>query len=223
LLAQAFSKIEDEFPVSTRTLLENLQRSGQDKVEHEFRRAGMTRLLPELLANYVNGGFKPGTEGGAGSGAALDAGKFQLNPKQQEVGGWVETRRWLLCFRGSQSEMPAVQTALQPLLLCRLLAVPHPPLPKQASSLYPFPPSPTSPTHMSSPHPQVVSNLLRIKTVVKEHMMVSDEKRTNEFLGAASRGNTQRVRAMLQQQFNPDAADYDGGWASQFAVATCFL
>jgi hypothetical protein len=65
----------------------------------------------------------------------------------------------------------------------------------------------------------VVSNLLRIKTVVKEHMIVSDEKRTNHFLGAASRGNTQRVKAMLQQQFNPDAADYDCEWASQFCGA----
>ncbi len=58
---------------------------------------------------------------------------------------------------------------------------------------------------------QVVSNLLRIRNVVKEQMMVSDEKRTNEFLGAASRGDTARVRAMLQQQFSPNAADYDGG------------
>jgi hypothetical protein len=103
LLAQAFSKIEDEFPVSTRTLLENLQRSGQEKAEHEFRRAGMGRLLPELLANSAISGFKPGTEGGAGSGAALDAnGKSKLNPKQQEVGGgWVEGRRWLFCFQSS--------------------------------------------------------------------------------------------------------------------------
>jgi hypothetical protein len=55
-------------------------------------------------------------------------------------------------------------------------------------------------------------------------MMVSDEKRTNEFLGAASRGDTARVRAMLQQQFNPNAADYDGGrrGRARRLLATCW-
>jgi hypothetical protein len=58
---------------------------------------------------------------------------------------------------------------------------------------------------------QVVRSLVRIKQVVQQHLAVADEKRTNEFLGAASRRDTQRIRAMLQQHFDPDAADYDGG------------
>jgi hypothetical protein len=52
---------------------------------------------------------------------------------------------------------------------------------------------------------------VRIRQVVQQHLTVADEKRTNEFLSAASRGDMQRVRAMLQQHFDPDAADYDGG------------
>ena len=56
----------------------------------------------------------------------------------------------------------------------------------------------------------MVRSLVTIRQVVQQHLTVADEKRTNEFLGAASRGDTARVRAMLQQQFDPDAADYDG-------------
>ncbi len=41
----------------------------------------------------------------------------------------------------------------------------------------------------------------------------ADEKRTEEFLGAASRGDGERLRAMLQQRMRPDTADYDGGSA----------
>ena len=73
---------------------------------------------------------------------------------------------------------------------------------------------------MQSPPAQVVKSLVRIRQVVQQHLTVADEKRTNEFLSAASRGDMQRVRAMLQQHFDPDAADYDGG-LSAFRSTIC--
>lgn len=57
---------------------------------------------------------------------------------------------------------------------------------------------------------QIVGNLLRVHQVVQQHMEQSEERRTNEFLGAASRGDVRGVRRLLQQHINPDAADYDG-------------
>ncbi len=54
-------------------------------MENEFKRAGMGRLLPELLASYANSGFRPGSEGGGSSDTLTVDSKMQLNPKQQEV------------------------------------------------------------------------------------------------------------------------------------------
>ena len=40
---------------------------------------------------------------------------------------------------------------------------------------------------------QVLSNLVRVRTLVARHISRQDEARTNEFLYAASRGDTDRV------------------------------
>ena len=47
----------------------------------------------------------------------------------------------------------------------------------------------------------------------------TDERRTSEFLSAASRGDATTVRLMLNQNFNANAADYDGRTALMLASA----
>jgi hypothetical protein len=56
-----------------------------------------------------------------------------------------------------------------------------------------------------------MSNLLRVKQVVQQRIKRLGAARTGEFLSAAAHGDTQRVRAMLEQHLSPDVADYDGG------------
>ena len=46
---------------------------------------------------------------------------------------------------------------------------------------------------------QVVSNLVRVRSLVARHIARQDEARTNEFLYAASRGDTDRVLQVGQQ------------------------
>ncbi len=57
---------------------------------------------------------------------------------------------------------------------------------------------------------QVVSNLLQVKQVVQQQMERLSAQRTGDLLSAAARGDTLRVRTMLEQRMLPDAKDYDG-------------
>eukprot|EP00884_Botryococcus_braunii_P021334 jgi/Botrbrau1/7885/Bobra.9_2s0059.2 len=66
---------------------------------------------------------------------------------------------------------------------------------------------------------RTLGNLLRIRALVTSMVAKQDEKRTEEFLSAAARGDTSKVRAMLQQGFAPDSADYDGRTALMLAAA----
>lgn len=79
--------------MSCEVLLDNLQRAAQHKVEQEFRRAGMSALLPELLAGTAAGaagvpdmGLHRASGSGAGGSTVTRAVQAALNPKQKEVG-----------------------------------------------------------------------------------------------------------------------------------------
>ncbi|KAF6256108.1 hypothetical protein COO60DRAFT_1702472 [Scenedesmus sp. NREL 46B-D3] len=63
----------------------------------------------------------------------------------------------------------------------------------------------------------VLSNLVRVMAVINQHMAKQEEDRTTEFLYAATRGDSMRLRGMLQQGFSPDSADYDGRTALMLA------
>lgn len=76
-----------------------------------------------------------------------------------------------------------------------------------------------NPTTMSAVQERALSDLLRIRALATTVLAKSDERRTQAFLGAASRGDTTTVRAMLQQRFDPDSADYDGRSALALAAA----
>lgn len=51
---------------------------------------------------------------------------------------------------------------------------------------------------------QVASNLLRVRTLVAQHISKQDETRTNEFLYAASRGHSDRV--LQVNRFKPQVS-----------------
>ncbi len=78
-LVQAVAQIGDDFPVSTRMLLENLQRAAQQRVDSEFARAGLSHLLtPELLQAFQGAAL-------AGHGSGSGAGEPALAPRQVRV------------------------------------------------------------------------------------------------------------------------------------------
>jgi ankyrin repeat protein/CRP-like cAMP-binding protein len=78
----------------------------------------------------------------------------------------------------------------------------------------------SGPTAAMSPvQERALSDLLRVRALATTVLAKSDERRTQAFLGAASRGDTTTVRAMLQQRFDPDSADYDARSALALAAA----
>jgi hypothetical protein len=84
-LLQAFAQIGEDFPVSTRMLLENLQRAAQQKVDGEFARAGLSHLLtPELLQAFQAAALAGG--GGGGGGGRGGGGSGQPAPAPRQVG-----------------------------------------------------------------------------------------------------------------------------------------
>jgi hypothetical protein len=64
-----------------------------------------------------------------------------------------------------------------------------------------------------------MGNLQRVRALVKQHVASSNEARTGQFLSAAARGETDRIKLMLQQGFQPDTADYDNRTALMLAAA----
>ena len=82
---QAFDKIEADFPVSVRAMLENLQCMARERSEGEFKRAGMGKLLASIL----EGGGEANALAGEGGAFGMQPGQSVLNPKQQEVRGYT--------------------------------------------------------------------------------------------------------------------------------------
>jgi hypothetical protein len=72
---QAFSRLAQDFPVSSRMMLENLQRAAQQRVDGEFARAGMSHMLtPELLQAFLSSQARaPGSSGGGAAGPEVFA------------------------------------------------------------------------------------------------------------------------------------------------------
>ena len=67
---------------------------------------------------------------------------------------------------------------------------------------------------------QVVSNLVRVRTLVARHIARQDEARTNEFLYAASRGDTDRV---LQVRFLSSFQAHRGAKPTAATVTVCLM
>lgn len=66
------------------------------------------------------------------------------------------------------------------------------------------------PPPLTARQQQAVASLMRVQGLVEHCVAKHDEDRVMEFLFAASRGNTQRLRDFLDQGFDADSADYDG-------------
>jgi hypothetical protein len=135
--------------------------------------------------------------------ATTMSGAGALAPHQKRVRRrlWAQSG-WRAC--SDACRRPAAQWSA-----CRLEA--------PAAGMQSHPPSrPPSHPPAAAPRcacPQVMSNLLRVKQVVQQRIKRLGAARTGEFLSAAAHGDTQRVRAMLEQHLSPDVADYDGGHA----------
>lgn len=48
-LLQAFAQLQEDFPVSCRAVLDNLQRGAQQRAEQELAQAGLAHLLADDL------------------------------------------------------------------------------------------------------------------------------------------------------------------------------
>jgi len=72
---------------------------------------------------------------------------------------------------------------------------------------------------LSASQERALADSLRIKALASSALARTDERRTSEFLSAASRGDSTTVRLMLNQNFNPNAPDYDGRTALMLASA----
>jgi ankyrin repeat protein len=66
---------------------------------------------------------------------------------------------------------------------------------------------------------RALGDALRVKALAAAALARADERRTQEFLSAASRGDATVVRLMLQQGMSPDSCDYDGRVALELAAA----
>ena len=72
---------------------------------------------------------------------------------------------------------------------------------------------------LSASQERALADSLRIKALASSALARTDERRTSEFLSASSRGDATTVRLMLNQNFNANAADYDGRTALMLASA----
>lgn len=72
---------------------------------------------------------------------------------------------------------------------------------------------------LSASQERTLADSLRIKALASSALARTDERRTSEFFSAASRGDATTVRLMLNQNFNANAADYDGRNALMLAIA----
>ena len=72
---------------------------------------------------------------------------------------------------------------------------------------------------MTAVQERVLADMLRVRALAASTLARSDERRTLEFLSAASRGDISTLRVMIQQGFNANAADYDGRTALMLAAA----
>jgi CRP-like cAMP-binding protein len=72
---------------------------------------------------------------------------------------------------------------------------------------------------LSASQERALADSLRIKALASSALARTDERRTSEFLSAASRGDATTVRLMLNQNFNANTADYDGRTALMLASA----
>jgi len=150
----AWDRISVEFPLGTRTVLDNLRGRAQEMVDGEFRGAAGRALLVAAPPGIAHA--QASAEAGRGGGAMTGTG-------------------------GAGNSVGAGA--------------------------------------MSALQERVLSDLLRVRALAATVLAKSDERRTQAFLGAASRGDLTTVRTMLQQGFDVDSVDYDGRCALSLAAA----
>lgn len=161
----AWDRISADFPLGTRTVLDNLRSRAQEMVDGEFRGAAGRALLaaapPGIAHAQASAEAGRGVGGGRGGGAGAGRGAAAAAATAAASGG----------------------------------------------------------TSMSALQERVLSDLLRVQALAATVLAKSDERRTQAFLGAASRGDLTTVRVMLQQRFEVDSVDYDGRCALSLAAA----
>lgn len=72
---------------------------------------------------------------------------------------------------------------------------------------------------LSARQQQVTGNLQRVRALVRHHVAQANEARNGQFLSAASKGEIDRIKLMLQQGFAVDSADYDNRTGLMLASA----
>ena len=72
---------------------------------------------------------------------------------------------------------------------------------------------------LSAAQERALADAIRVRALAASALARADERRTQEFLSAASRGDTSVIRLMLQQGISANSADYDGRTALMLSSA----
>ncbi|DBA89172.1 TPA: hypothetical protein ACH3X1_016329 [Trebouxia sp. C0004] len=188
----AYQTIKSAFPLGTRQMLDNLQAHAELIVEEEFKhtaaKLGVTGPEASALAHHWASPEATGLPMTSNDALEDSAHQEQLhrphhygNGKQNQLAMGLDLR---------QASIGPGDDAL-------FAGDPHNVPRRQGLQ------------RMSSMQQQVLGDLLRVRTLVRQHTAKHDESRTQEYLYAAARGDTSQIQQMLQQGFPPDSCDYD--------------
>ncbi|KAL3130260.1 hypothetical protein ABBQ38_008093 [Trebouxia sp. C0009 RCD-2024] len=196
----AYHSIKSGFPLGTRQVLENLQEHAEEVVEEEFRHTaaglGCTGAEASALSHQWTSPEGLGPHPDSNPEAYDDSAHSRAATSKDGVEGQSSAGLWLNQWQASLGPNQGLYSG-----------DPH------------NVPNTRNLDRMNSMQQQVLGDLLRVRTLVRQQAAKHDESRTQEYLYAAARGDTNQIQQMLQQGFPADSHDYDKRNALMLASA----
>ncbi|WIA41476.1 hypothetical protein OEZ86_005053 [Tetradesmus obliquus] len=192
-----YNALAADYPMSARAVMDNLQERAEQLILREFPGPSAARIMEQLDAlaalelTWANPEQGPAAAGAAG--VASSTATSAVPSRQSSFTGGLPTPGWLTPPAPGAAAAAAASASAPP--------------PAAAGGL---PVEPLTGLPLRTGQQQVLSNLLRVRALVKATAAKQEQARTAAFLAACSVGNLDRMRLMLQQGCDVNCCDYDG-------------
>uniref|UniRef100_A0A383WLL7 Ion transport domain-containing protein n=1 Tax=Tetradesmus obliquus TaxID=3088 RepID=A0A383WLL7_TETOB len=192
-----YNALAADYPMSARAVMDNLQERAEQLILREFPGPSAARIMEQLDAlaalelTWANPEQGPAAAGAAG--VASSTATSAVPSRQSSFTGGLPTPGWLTPPAPGAAAAAAASASAPP--------------PAAAGGL---PVEPLTGLPLRTGQQQVLSNLLRVRALVKATAAKQEQGRTAAFLAACSVGNLDRMRLMLQQGCDVNCCDYDG-------------